>query len=427
MSFWLIENKEQLDYFQSKNYKKVFIELILGNNNYHPILNDISLIYIRPLSAHKGYVVAISHSETLSCNITHIDALLRTYDEVYVRDKKSYMYFFNLKSVLDINFIEKTPDENLPFIFNHFYNLYPDNKNINKIIPVVKHYERCEELYKIVKPIIDKPLPNHFNFYNKNLTNVFWFIEQEGLKIDKDLLHNLNLHNSNYSIDDSKIYSKYNLYNITGRPSNSFNGLNFLSLNKKTGQRKTIIPDNDYLLEIDISAYHPTLASQLIEYNFYKNPYELLSEELNMGVGEAKLKMFEVIYGGNFKGLENIEFFSKLKKFIESLWEEFNKVGYVEESISGFRFYKKDFNKEMNKYKLFNYLLQCKETAQNVVILKKIITLLKDKESKIILYTYDSFCLDMKKEENNIINDILDIFKNFKLNTKIKEGVNYDF
>jgi hypothetical protein len=33
----------------------------------------------------------------------------------------------------------------------------------------------------------------------------------------------------------------------------------------------------------------------------------------------------------------------------------------------------------------------------------------------------------MKKEENNIINDILDIFKNFKLNTKIKEGVNYDF
>jgi hypothetical protein len=427
MSFWLIENKEQLDYFQSKNYKKVFIELILGNNNYHPTLNNLSLIYIRPLSAHKGYMVAISHSETLSCNITHIDALLRTYDEVYVRDKKNYMYFFQLKSVLDINFIEKTPDENLPFVFNHFYNLYSDNKDINKIIPVVKHYERCEELYKIVKPIIDKPLPNHFNFYNKNLTNIFWFIEQEGLKIDKDLLHNLNLHNSNYSIDDSKIYSKYNLYNITGRPSNSFNGLNFLSLNKKTGQRKTIIPDNDYLLEIDISAYHPTLASQLIEYNFYKNPYELLSEELNMGVGEAKLKMFEVIYGGNFKGLENIEFFSKLKKFIESLWEEFNKVGYVEESISGFRFYKKDFNKEMNKYKLFNYLLQCKETAQNVVILKKIITLLKDKESKIILYTYDSFCLDMKKEENNIINDILDIFKNFKLNTKIKEGVNYDF
>ena len=80
----------------------------------------------------------------------------------------------------------------------------------------------------------------------------------------------------------------------------------------------------------------------------------------------------------------------------------------------------------MNPYKLFNYLLQCKETSQNVVIMKKILTLLKNRESKLIHYVFDSFCLDIKEEEN-IIEEIQSIFQNLGFKTKIKTGADYDF
>jgi hypothetical protein len=428
MLFWLVEDNEQLSKFLSQEHKEVFVELILENDNIHPTLNKLSLIYIRPLLASKGYIATISHNETLSCNITHINALLQTYDKIYVRDKKQFMYFFPNRNVLDINFIENLDGKFRTNVHEYFYQKFPNNKKINKIIPVTKHYEKCENIFKEVKNIVNKPLPDCFNFYNKNVTNVFWFIEQEGININPGLVKEyFNLSNGEFSIKENKIYSKYNLYNNTSRPSNSFNGINFSALNKEKGHRKFIIPENDFLLEIDINAYHPTLASHLINYDFGGvNPYEYLSKEANVKVGEVKEKMFEVLYGGNFDGLEHLEFFRLLKNYIDSNWEFYKKNGYIEEKISGFKFYKNKLDK-MNPYKLFNYLLQCKETSQNVVIMKKILTLLKNKKSKMILYVYDSFCFDMKNEEKDLIDDILKIFDNYNLKVKTKMGMNYDF
>jgi hypothetical protein len=428
MLFWLIEDNEQLSKFLSQNHKEVFIELILENDNIHPSLNKLSLIYIRPLLASKGYIATISHNETLSCNITNINALLQTYDKMYVRDKKQFMYFFPNRNVIDINFIENIEDESRTNVHEYFYSKFPDNEKINKIIPVTKHYERCENLWKKVKPIINKPIPDYFNFYNKNITNVFWFIEQEGIRINPNIIEDkFNIINKKFSIKDNKIYSKYNLYNSTSRPSNSFNGVNFSALNKENGQRKALIPENDFLLEIDINAYHPTLASHLVNYDFKDlNPYEYLADKTKLSIPESKEKMFEVLYGGKFEGLEGLEFFDKLKIYIELLWEDYKKDGFIEEKISGYKFYKNKLDK-MNPYKLFNYLLQCKETSQNVVIMKKILTLLKNKKSKLILYVYDSFCFDMDENEKDLIEEIIKIFSNYNLKVKTKMGVSYEF
>ena len=77
--------------------------------------------------------------------------------------------------------------------------------------------------------------------------------------------------------------------------------------------------------------------------------------------------------------------------------------------------------------KLLNYLLQNLETSNNVLILYKILKLLRNKNTKLVLYVYDSFLLDVDKEEKDTIKQILDIFKNHKLNIKIKKGKNYNF
>jgi hypothetical protein len=200
-----------------------------------------------------------------------------------------------------------------------------------------------------------------------------------------------------------------------------------MSLNKNNGCREAFIPENDLLLEIDISAYHPTIAAKLINYDFMgKNPYEYLAEQLNQNVVNIKEKMFNILYGGNFSDVIDLEFFKKLKDFIEKMWITFNKQGYIEEKTSNYIFYKNKL-KNLNKYKLFNYYLQCIETSQNVLIMWEIIKLLKNKKTKLIHYCYDSFLFDFDEKEKNCLENIKKIFIMSGLNIKIKEGKNYNF
>jgi hypothetical protein len=51
--------------------------------------------------------------------------------------------------------------------------------------------------------------------------------------------------------------------------------------------------------------------------------------------------------------------------------------------------------------------------------------LLKGKKTKLVLYTYDSFLLDFNKEDSDILQNILEIFKSYNLSIQIKQGVNY--
>ena len=136
----------------------------------------------------------------------------------------------------------------------------PNNPEINKIIPVVKHYETCEKNYDNLKQYIGKQLNA---FYNNKMPLVFNAIERNGLQVDPDLFKKY----FNQDLGD-KVYTQYNYRTTTTRPSNRFGGINFAALNKENGTRKTFIPKNDKLVEIDISAYHPTLASSLIHYSF---------------------------------------------------------------------------------------------------------------------------------------------------------------
>ena len=80
----------------------------------------------------------------------------------------------------------------------------------------------------------------------------------------------------------------------------------------------------------------------------------------------------------------------------------------------------------MKKQKLFNYILQNTETYYNVLILEEIIHLLKNCETNIIHYTYDSFLLDVSKDEKYVILNILAIFKKYGFSTKVEAGNNYN-
>ena len=108
------------------------------------------------------------------------------------------------------------------------------------------------------------------------------------------------------------------------------------------------------------------------------------------------------------------------------MWEEFQNKGYIECPISKYRF-EKDKLDNMNPQKLLNYLLQNLETTNNIIILWDIFKLLRGKNTKLVLYVYDSFLFDVDNNEKEILDEIKQIFKNKNLQTKTKKGKNYDF
>jgi hypothetical protein len=48
-------------------------------------------------------------------------------------------------------------------------------------------------------------------------------------------------------------------------------------------------------------------------------------------------------------------------------------------------------------------------------------------KTKLVLYTYDSFLLDMSYDEKITFDEILKLFKKYKLHTKYSYGKTYDF
>jgi hypothetical protein len=420
MAFYIVETNEQLTELFDKGYDRVFIEPVYYNDNIHPALNDVSLLYIKPLNNDKGYILCLDHNESLSLNKTVINGLLTSFNEIYLRDRKSFLYFFPLKNTIDISFFTSEYQEPTTQTHEFFYQKHGEKLNINVIIPLVKHYERCELIFDKIKEYCITP--DNLKFYNK-LINVFFAIEKNGIKIDEKIFNKYyELTNEKLSISNNTVYTQYNLYTTTGRPSNSFNGINFAALVKDNGCREAFIPRNDKFIEIDITAYHPTLAAQLINFDFKnETPYQYLAREANVELSEAKILMFRQLYGGIYKEYQYIEFLQSIQEYVKNLWDMYSSTGSIRSPISGHTF---ENLKDINPQKLFNYLLQNLETSNNVLILWDIVKILKGKSTKIVLYTYDSILIDYNEDEN-ILEEIKQVFNKYKLKIKLTTGENY--
>ena len=101
--YWLIEDLEQLKVFYNSGYKEAFVEVIPFNNTQHPTQNDVSVVYIRPILANKGFILCSRHSETLGIELRDINEVLKKFDKLYCRDKKELLHYFPLKSLWDIS------------------------------------------------------------------------------------------------------------------------------------------------------------------------------------------------------------------------------------------------------------------------------------------------------------------------------------
>ena len=417
--FWLVEDDKQLELF--KNYAKgeAFVEIIPNNHFEHPTKNGVCAVYIRPLNSNKGFILTNDHSETLNVGIDAIKYVLNALDKIYVRDKKEFLHYFVLQKLFDITLTSPTYIPEKTTSHQYFYYKYPSKEDVNRIVPIVKHYEYCENIFNDLKNRINEPIND---FYNTKATVVFNAVEQSGIRINRD-----EFKSHFYDERNEYVYTQYNFKTLTTRPANKFNGINYAALNKDNGCRKSFIPRNDKFIELDIGAYHPTLLGLLVGYNFGEEDiHKAFAKMYGVDYQKSKELTFKQLYGGVFEQFKDLEFFQRVQIYVDDLWLRFNKEGYIECPVSKHVF-RKDKLEDMKPQKLLNYVLQNLETAMNVRILWDIFKSLRNRKTELVLYTYDSFLFDFDESEVCLIEEIKQIIKNYKLQIKESYGSNYDF
>lgn len=410
--FYIVESDSQIDQLTSYASQGAYVEVISSNDNYHPILTFTVAVYIRPLECFEGFIIPINHTEGLNVDKNRIYEVLKQFDTLYTYDKKLLLYHFVLPGVIDLSLLNtmvKYDRKDLAktnATYNWYYNRMCQYGELNTIIPITKLYEKCEENFKHLYATMQYPIPNGFDFYNKTATSVFYLIERAGLRITyQPFLELFKPNNPVYNIQDNITYTYYNLNNITSRPTNAFNSINFAAIPKAPQFRKAIIPQNDYFAEFDFDGYHLRLLCEQIGYQLTDESAHVQLAKLYFGKDEiaeedyAKAKQinFHAIYGKIPPEYAFLEIFDKIQNYINSLWKQFKEQGYVEDPISGKRF-TQDLP-DMHPQKLMNYMMQSLETSRNIIILKDVLMFLKNKKSKLALYTYDAFVLDFDKSD----------------------------
>jgi hypothetical protein len=416
--YWLIEDNEKIDILSRIQIKEAYVEIIPTCPFTHPTENNISCIYIRSIGNGKGYMIPIDHSETINIQLSQVEKVLESIEKIYVIDKKEFLHYFYHPTIQSLILIYPQFVKHQTSSHTFFYTNNTSN-DINTIVPIVKHYESCEKNYSELSPYFTNPINP---FYNNKATIVFNIIEKNGIKINPTLF-------KQYFEKDKQeyVYTQYNLATTTTRPSNSFGGINFSALKKDNGERQCFIPRNDFFIEMDVSAMHPTLLANILDYSFSSDDvHQSFAEMYGVDYAEVKEITFKQMYGGVWKEYEHLPYFSKLKQYTTQLWENFQQNGYIECPISK-HVYKKDKLDDMNPQKLLNYLLQNLETSTNVLILWDILKLLRSKNTKVVLYVYDSFLFDVDETEKDTLKQIIDIFNKHNLKVKFKKGTTYNF
>ncbi len=445
--FWLIETQSQLNSLFSTSYDDVFVEIITNNDFIHNKLSDVVSIYFQNVKDKRGYIISINHPEGLNeiDFSLFLDYLKEKCNNIYVINKKKSLYHLknidNLQCIKTVFYIEnmELPDITQynttahTFFYSKYYNNY---NNINCLIPLSKHYEKYNTYINSIKIPFSTINKEQYKYYNDVITNSLFYIENNGIPIDKKIFKKyFNPKNDYLSIKDDIIYSEYNMFTHTGRPSNAFNGINFSALKKNNNERECFSCLNDYLVEFDYSNYHPKILANIINYDFGEDDvYEHIAKIYyktdiidSDKRSEIKKLTFRFLYTDNIPDdLSDVTFFSEIKKLKEYLWDFYKKKKYIISPFTKRKIYNID-----SKVKILPYLCQVMETERNCFVIDEIRNLLIGKQSRLILYNFDSFLVDFnKKDKISLLFDIQRVIEGSHnsvfYKTSIKYGKNYN-
>ena len=439
----VIDSESQFEALISHINSDWIVIPIMLDHKKHPALNSLCLLYFYVIDSNEEFVLIVDHFDSIfSVTLEKIFPLFLYENKKYVFHKKDLLFYIpnqvntydlDIKAYLNSN--EVIPVENTPSQ-EFFYRKFHQFTQLNKLVPLYNLIDYCSQIKDNALPFVNKKDDISLVNYNEVIIPVIHSIESAGLFYDKKIFQEF-YPQKKLILNQDYLYTQYNLFTSTGRPSNKFGGINYAALNKENGIRKMFISRfglNGELVEFDFDAYHLQLIANEIGFKF---PTEMNIHEYlgRIYFGKDKLSedeylqskqiSFRLLYGGIDKDFEQIDFFYEVNKYINKFFGELKKNTYINTPVFKRRFDVTNME-DFNKYKTWNYLIQLLETEQSFYLMDKLSQKIKDFKSKLMLYTYDSFLfdivLDEKEELIKIVNETMQTH-NFRL--KVKTGINY--
>ena len=413
-----IENSSEFNAFlyEYESANEIIAIPIPIDHKKHPTETKLSFLFL--LVDGNAYVLPFNHTDGLCLQLGDLKILNNKDKSIYTLDKKQAYHLTHLDNLIDVNLLNywntglKTNfDLYSDDIIRHYHMKYYEKKNINASIPIMKF---SSHLYKIatgMQVIVSKYDTPDIMTYNNDMFDNFTYIENNGLQTT-----------------DGVVYSEYNPYTSTGRPSNRFGGINFAALNKSDGSREKFISrfgSKGKLVEFDYDAYHLRLIAEKVNYKFSdESVHQHFADRFNISYKEAKGLSFQYLYGFIPDDIaDSIEYFGKVKDFTNKLWQLYKQENFIESDI-----YKRQIKgNDFNANKLFNYYIQLLETESNVLVIKDVRKLMGKYKSKLVLYSYDSFLFDMHIDDGlPFLSELKKVLERGKYPVKATWGNNYD-
>ena len=397
----IVDTNERLHKRISALSSKVLVFPILTSLERHPHQTRISAILVS-----DGVTDLFVNYNNIDASCVSYTIDFSPFEEVMIVGMKEFLHHYDfLPNMYDLEMSLFHEARDFDVEEKPIYTIFRRRKapKANDLIPIWKHYEQFQEWKN---KWVDVKSSKFSQLYPKCLN----WIELSGL------------HNGS-----SLEYTQYNSLTTTSRPSNAFGGVNYAALPKDGDTRKRFISrfEGGTLVQLDFDGYHIRLIAKLIGVDIPLDikAHKWLADQYGADLKDAKAITFRQLYGGVQDEYKHIPFFSKTSEYVESLWSEFLMKREVYTPILK---RKLTYNEELNKNKLFNYILQAVETERNILILEKLSQLQLSQKSLPILYTYDSILFDMHPDDgNDYILKIKAVMESDGFPTDVEFGDNY--
>ena len=422
----IVESIDELNELKGKLETEVSIWYPLWvDNDKHPQNTPISFIFVKTQS--DKYILPQQHTDALSLSNEQIAGLLNTAGEKWVFQKKKLLQSFvtlrdGLNDVDTAYFLKhgETIDYSQPLQHLVAPLLHKGYKeDIIQSIPILKLAEAIESQFVKCIPLKYKT----YNWYNDIFLPTLSDIERFGIRVDREKFIDRWPQAQKQISKDNLVYTEYNPFTVTGRPSNRHGGVNYAALNKSDGSRDCFVSDGIFL-QMDYNAYHPRLIGKLVKFDMPDgNVHQWLADQYGCSVEESKGVTFQLLYGGIDDDFRQIPYFKAVADYIDELWMETQKRGFLQ---TPHRMIPLDWIEGANPQKVFNYLLQAVETEMNVEKMRRILDYIKGTDITLDLYTYDSFLFDVPTDvDKNAIKDLKDIIEDGGFPVKASWGKTY--
>lgn len=404
------------------NTEPCIVAIIPIDPTRHPSVGKISFVYYHFKSG-QSYILGITHPDTLIS--TPNNKIIIPSDGYIINKKEALHLNKNVKHLKDINSLWYVNNMAIPNLstahtpwMDNFVQMFDNTKILNKPVPInnlipltVWH----NILRKFSKELFDN-MPSEsksFSFFDQIVMPTLYELESAGLAVNvKKFLEKFE--NKAEGLTENKVYTNYNPFTITGRPSNAHLGINYAALNKSDGSRSVFesrFGSDGILMQIDFDAYHLRLLAYEMGMNLgkdslheilakqYFNKQDISQEEYE----ESKRKTFQFLYSNSLPDGDMPRLLKRIHEHrlqIATRYDEHNHFetpsGRQIEVIDG------------AANKIFNYYVQALEAESTYKILYTLVENIRELESRAVLYTYDSVLFDVRLSEVNKLRDIIE-------------------